>query len=51
MNNASDVIITAAGCSGLQKIQNMDLDSWVNVRGPRPWEPSENTDVNEQKRT
>lgn len=34
-----------------EKIQNMDLDSWVNVRGPRPWEPSENTDVNEQKRT
>ena len=22
----------------LQKLQQMDIDSWKNVRGPRPWE-------------
>lgn len=27
--------------SEYQKIQSMDIDNWVQVRGPRPWE--ENT--------
>jgi len=22
----------------LQKIKQMDIDNWQNVRGPRPWE-------------
>lgn len=27
--------------SEYKKIQSMDIDNWVQVRGPRPWE--ENT--------
>lgn len=24
--------------SEYEKIKNMDIDNWTNIRGPRPWE-------------
>nr|XP_002731450.1 PREDICTED: cytochrome c oxidase assembly protein COX16 homolog, mitochondrial-like [Saccoglossus kowalevskii] len=34
----------------LEKIQEKDLDKWVNIRGPRPWEDSKQVQDEQRKR-
>jgi len=33
----------------LQKVKQMNIDNWENVRGPRPWE--ENFGASQQQRS
>ncbi|ODN03726.1 Cytochrome c oxidase assembly protein COX16, mitochondrial [Orchesella cincta] len=33
-----------------QRLQEMDIDTWENKRGPRPWEPDNPTNLELQER-